>query len=102
VIPEIQITCEVIHTNNHILRGLKNDSKYYKIDFKDNGIGFDSKYAERIFDIFQRLLKKNDSYGVGMGLTICRKIAENHGGILIAQSEPNCGSVFTLYIPVNS
>lgn len=100
VIPEIQITSEIIHTANKTQYGLKANSKYCKIDFKDNGIGFEQQYAERIFEIFQRLTGKNESYGVGIGLAICRKIAENHGGRLIASSQPNIGSVFSLYIPI--
>jgi signal transduction histidine kinase len=100
VIPEIEITSQIIHTKGQTLRGLKNDCKYYKIDFKDNGTGFDPKYADRIFEIFQRLIAKSDSYGVGIGLAISRKIAENHGGTIIANSQLNVGSVFSLYIPV--
>lgn len=102
VTPEIQISHTLIHTSNYALRGLKNDSEYHQIDFRDNGIGFDPKYAERIFEIFQRLIAKNDSYGIGIGLAICRKIAENHGGMLTARSQPNVGSVFSFYIPVAS
>lgn len=102
VAPQIQITHTFVHTSNYALRGLKNDSEYHQIDFRDNGIGFDPKYAERIFEIFQRLIAKNDSYGIGIGLAICRKIAENHGGMLTARSQPNVGSVFSFYIPVNS
>lgn len=100
VFPEIQITYEALDADKLNLRGLQHASKYYKLDFKDNGIGFDEKYAEKIFEIFQRLITKNDSYGVGIGLAICRKIAENHGGALVASSQPGCGSVFTLYLPV--
>jgi signal transduction histidine kinase len=102
VIAEIQITQEIIHTDHRTVPGLKNNTKYYRIDFIDNGVGFDSKYAEKIFEIFHRLITKSDSYGVGIGLAICRKIAENHGGILIAKSQPDIGSIFSLYIPVNS
>ncbi|MBT1705072.1 sensor histidine kinase [Chryseosolibacter indicus] len=98
VIPEIHISVELVSTRQN-LRGLKNGIKYYRIDFRDNGIGFEPKYAERIFEIFQRLIAKQDSYGVGIGLAICRKIAENHGGILVASSQPNVGSVFSFYIP---
>lgn len=99
-IPEIQITVTTIE-GNASLRGLRSGMRYHRIDFIDNGIGFDPKYAERIFEIFQRLIAKSDSYGVGIGLAICRKIAENHGGIIMASSKPNVGSVFSFYVPIS-
>jgi signal transduction histidine kinase len=99
--PEIQITHTLTDTRKQSLRGLKKDHKYHKIDFSDNGIGFEPQYAEKVFEIFQRLLPKSDSHGVGIGLAICRKIAENHGGILVAKSDLNKGAVFSLYIPAN-
>jgi signal transduction histidine kinase len=100
-VPEIQIGCSVVHMDGKPLPGLKKNKSYYKIDFEDNGVGFDPQYAERIFEIFQRLISKTDSYGVGIGLAISRKIAENHGGTLLAESKPGQGSVFSLYIPVS-
>jgi signal transduction histidine kinase len=99
VIPELIISCDKILPATQSLQGLKSNITYYKIDFKDNGIGFDPIYSEKIFEIFQRLLPGKDTFGVGIGLTISRKIAENHGGVLIATSEPNAGSTFSLYIP---
>jgi signal transduction histidine kinase len=101
VVPEIQITYEMIYPGGHSVRGLKIDTRYHKISFEDNGIGFDPNHAEKIFGIFQRLIGKGETYGVGIGLAISRKIAENHGGMLIADSKPNVGSVFILYIPVS-
>jgi signal transduction histidine kinase len=100
VIPEILISVTTVSSSKTV-RGLKNDTMYYRIDFKDNGIGFDPRYTEKIFGIFQRLSVHQDTYGVGIGLAICRKIAENHSGILMASSLPNSGSVFSFYIPVN-
>jgi signal transduction histidine kinase len=99
IVPEIIITFETVRVDSNVVRGLKGDSDYYKIDFRDNGIGFDQKHSEKIFEIFHRLISRNDTYGVGIGLSICRKIAENHGGMIIANSEPGVGSVFSLYIP---
>ena len=97
IVPEIQISLEHIPPGEHNIKGLKNSIAYYRIDFTDNGIGFDPGNAEKVFGIFQRL--KNDSYGVGIGLPICRKIAENHGGIVIAKSAPQQGATFSLYLP---
>jgi light-regulated signal transduction histidine kinase (bacteriophytochrome) len=97
---EIQISYEIYQTGRQPVRGLKKDRTYHKIDFKDNGIGFEPEYAEKVFEIFQRLLPKTDTHGVGIGLAICRKIAENHGGALVAESRLNEGAIFSLYIPV--
>ena len=72
---------------------------YYRIDVQDNGIGFDDKYTDRIFQIFQRLHGKNEFAGTGIGLAICEKVAANHGGAISATSEQGTGSTFSLYLP---
>ena len=73
--------------------------EYYKIDFKDNGIGFRQEYANRIFNIFQRLHGKTDFSGTGIGLAMCKKIAQNHNGDIFAQGNPGKGAVFTVILP---
>ena len=70
-----------------------------KLQIKDNGIGFDEKYLDRIFTPFQRLHGRSEYEGTGMGLAICRKIVERHGGFLAAQSSPERGSTFTIALP---
>lgn len=77
------------------------NSQYHKIEFIDNGIGFDQKYAEKIFDLFNRLHNKQNYSGTGIGLSICKKIIENHKGFIFAKGEINVGSVFTIYLPFN-
>ncbi len=71
----------------------------WEVSVKDQGIGFDEKYKDRIFRPFERLHGKNDYEGTGMGLAICQKIAENHGGNILVQSEPGHGSCFTVVLP---
>ncbi|HEY0655852.1 MAG TPA: ATP-binding protein [Chryseosolibacter sp.] len=100
VLPELQISCQVVNSSDHPKQGLRSNTSYYKIDFTDNGTGFDPIYSEKIFDIFQRLVPRSDTFGVGIGLTISRKIAENHKGILVADGRPNEGSTFSLFVPV--
>lgn len=75
-------------------------NKYLQIEFSDNGIGFDNQYAEKIFAIFQRLHGRADFDGTGIGLAVCRKIVENHDGIIFAKGVVNEGAVFTIIIPV--
>ena len=76
-------------------------SNFVKLRIEDNGIGFDEKYLDRIFTPFQRLHGRSEYEGTGMGLAICRKIVERHGGVLLAQSLPKRGSTFTIALPMS-
>jgi PAS domain S-box-containing protein len=72
---------------------------HYKISLTDNGIGFSQANALQIFDIFQRLHSSADYEGTGIGLAMCRKIVENHGGRMYAEAEPGAGATFTVILP---
>lgn len=71
-----------------------------QIVVEDNGIGFDEKYLDRIFNVFQRLHGRGAYEGSGIGLAVCRKIAERHGGEIMATSTPGQGSKFIVKLPV--
>ena len=74
--------------------------EYCHITVKDNGIGFDPQYSERIFEVFQRLHGKSEFEGTGIGLAIVKKIVENHKGFIVAKGEVGKGATFNIYIPV--
>jgi signal transduction histidine kinase/CHASE3 domain sensor protein len=77
------------------------DTQYTMIVVKDNGIGFDEKFSEKIFNIFQRLHGRAEYEGTGIGLAICRKIVANHKGYIMARSKENVGSEFIVILPFN-
>jgi PAS domain S-box-containing protein len=98
--PRIHISCNQMtpdEVKNY--KELKDDSIYYHIAFMDNGIGFSQKNASQIFDIFQRLHGKSDYEGTGIGLAMCKKIAQNHNGDIYAQSALGQGAIFHVLLP---
>jgi signal transduction histidine kinase len=97
-VPQINITAEAVKGEE---TGLVNaGEEYAKISFTDNGFGFDQRYAKKIFQVFQRLHGKHEFEGTGIGLAICKKIMENHNGIITVESEPGQGSVFNCFFPL--
>ncbi len=96
--PEIHIKSEIVRGEDcrdcNLLQPLR---QYHKISIKDNGVGFDQRYADQIFKLFQRL--DSDAKGTGIGLTLCKRIVENHGGQITVESEIDHGTTFTIYLP---
>ncbi|MGJ5633793.1 PAS domain-containing protein [Nostoc sp. CALU 1950] len=78
------------------------NSELCRIIVEDNGIGFEEKYLDRIFNVFQRLHSSIEYEGTGIGLAICRKIAERHHGNITAQSKPGQGAKFIVTLSINS
>jgi len=79
---------------------LTQEMEYYKIQVRDNGIGFKKEYAEQIFNIFQRLHRKSEYDGTGIGLAMCKKIVLNHHGELNATGSSEKGAVFNVILPL--
>jgi signal transduction histidine kinase len=76
------------------------DQQFHLIEVSDNGIGFEAEHAERIFDVFTRLHGNSEYPGTGIGLSIVKKVAENHGGYVMAKGERNVGASFFILFPV--
>lgn len=98
--PKINITYERINAleDDKLVKPKK--EFYHKLEFSDNGIGFSNEYAEQIFVLFNRLHNKSDYSGTGIGLSICKKIIENHAGYIFADGVTGEGATFTVYLPI--
>ena len=83
-----------------VLAEIEEEGDYCLLKITDNGIGFDEKYLDKIFTLFQRLHAKDEYEGTGIGLTIVKKIIDKHHGIIEASSSPGKGSTFSLVLPV--
>lgn len=99
--PIISIHSRILSADETLaLPQLNKGLKYALITFSDNGIGFEQKHADQIFTIFQRLNTDNKYKGTGIGLAICKKVVQNHGGYISATSQPGQGATFNIYLPV--
>ena len=96
----IKIDCENVVANKTSVEALEPNQHYCHIRYSDNGIGFDSQYKEKIFEVFQRLHSKEDYTGTGIGLAIVKRIIDNHEGVIIANGKLDEGAVFDIYLPI--
>ncbi len=100
--PQIDISADFVHGKNIHIKESDNQKKYCRITVSDNGIGFQSEFNLKIFELFQRLHGKSEYSGTGIGLAICKKIAENHNGFITAYSQPGKGATFNIFIPAEN
>lgn len=99
VFPEIKIECEKVIAQEQSVLNTESKKNFYKIKFTDNGMGFDQQYAESIFTLFHRLHHDTEFAGTGIGLSICKKIIENHAGYIFAEGVTDVGATFTIFLP---
>ncbi len=99
--PHVRVRTQAVsaHDLPSAIRPARQALVYHRIDVSDNGIGFDEKYVDRIFQVFQRLHGRAEFTGTGIGLAICEKVAANHGGAITATSQPGQGATFSVYLP---
>ncbi len=99
--PHIQVQWETVSARE--VPGLQNKiaETYHHLSVADNGIGFEQEHSQRIFEVFQRLHGRDQYSGTGVGLAICKKIVENHMGIIRADGRPGEGATFHIYIPAD-
>ncbi|MCE7040420.1 PAS domain-containing protein [Dyadobacter sp. CY312] len=102
VMPVIKISSRIIRVTDlpPLVIVTRTAAEYHRIDVTDNGIGFDQQFANRIFQLFQRLHGKSQYSGTGIGLAICERVATNHGGGISATSQPGHGATFSVFLPV--
>jgi two-component system CheB/CheR fusion protein len=99
--PRILVKSRLVKGNKLYHPKLSQDKDYCHITVKDNGIGFESHFSDHIFEVFQKLHRKEEYAGTGIGLAIVKKIVENHMGIIIATGELNKGARFDIYLPLS-
>ncbi|GAB3763131.1 sensor histidine kinase [Spirosoma pomorum] len=97
--PQITVSAEIVSSASGPPVVQKTKQSFVAISVEDAGIGFDEKYLDRIFTIFQQLHSRTQYGGTGIGLAIAKRVAENHSGTLTARSQPGKGSVFTTWLP---
>ncbi|PMB48168.1 histidine kinase [Fischerella thermalis CCMEE 5330] len=93
--PIVKIYSQLLYDPEHV------SAEQCQIIVEDNGIGFNEKYLDRIFNVFQRLHGRSEYDGTGIGLAICRKIVERHQGTINARSEPGQGAKFIVTLPIH-
>lgn len=97
--PHIRLYATLINLPAHANGSDHISGHYVELIFKDNGIGFEQKYADQIFVVFKRLNNRQLYSGTGIGLAVCKRIVERHGGMISVRSEPGKGATFTILLP---
>ena len=97
--PVVEITADELVASAQSVPGAKPGDRLCRVTVRDNGIGFEAKFAAQIFAVFQRLHTKQAYEGTGIGLAVCRKITDRHGGTIMAESAEGEGATFIVTLP---
>ncbi|HEX8316069.1 MAG TPA: ATP-binding protein, partial [Flavisolibacter sp.] len=98
--PHLDVSCKLVKAEEiKDIPGLEPSTSYFEIVFSDNGIGFNQEYAAQIFGLFKRLNDKNSYAGSGIGLSLCKRVVTNHGGVMLANGKEGVGAQFYIYLP---
>lgn len=97
--PVINVGIKAITSAQYEAFGLNKNENYVCIQVSDNGVGFNQKYISKVFSLFQRLHVKSGVEGTGMGLAMCKKIVEDHGGRIFGEGSENQGATFSVFLP---
>lgn len=97
---QIRIECQYGRGSEFQVEALNPSKHYVHLSVADNGIGFEPRYKEKIFEVFQRLHQKDTYSGTGIGLAIVKRIVDNHQGVVLATGVPSRGATFDIYLPV--
>ncbi|MBC7893322.1 MAG: hypothetical protein H7Y12_13990 [Sphingobacteriaceae bacterium] len=98
--PEIRISSRMTTKSEKTDFALNPQRAYVQLTIADNGIGFEPEYAEKIFEIFKRLHGRSEYEGTGIGLSIVKRIVENHDGYVYAEGWPGAGAIFIVMLPM--
>jgi two-component system, LuxR family, sensor kinase FixL len=98
--PRVTVMARVFPATERTIAGAVPGDEICEISVQDNGIGFDARFAEQIFVVFQRLHTRSEYEGTGIGLAVCRKITDRHGGTIVAHSAEGKGATFTVTLPL--
>ncbi|MDB5253591.1 MAG: hypothetical protein JWP27_2760 [Flaviaesturariibacter sp.] len=98
--PVISVSSRVLSTLELVGKADLKSGPLYEIRVTDNGIGFDAVHSKKIFTIFQRLHDKKTYSGTGIGLALCKRVVQNHGGDIYTESQPGVGTTFIILLPV--
>lgn len=99
VTPVVTVRLQQIDEAEQLNYGLPANRQYLRLLFSDNGIGFANQDSSRIFTLFQRLRGRSEYEGAGIGLSVCKKVVENHSGVIMASAKPDEGALFTIVLP---
>ncbi|MCE9612047.1 MAG: CHASE3 domain-containing protein [Chthoniobacter sp.] len=99
-VPVVTVTSRIYTPMEPLITGATSGAALCEIVVQDNGIGFEACFAEQIFVVFQRLHTRSEYEGTGIGLAVCRKITDRHGGTIVAHSGPSGGATFTITLPI--